>query len=193
MDSKVVNNPWSLFGFFLVLPLLVSFLLAWPFDALLEIKALQNFVYVSGYLFTASSLLLVFILFKRAKVSDYKKDEASKYFLENDAFVDLFLALTTIKNCIENDEVTNLSVNCLRVRHIHTLLVSYGSDTELKAYQKKIKSIYNLLAKHGLFTIGFASETIKLKEMSVQKKEVLVSEIGELLFQLEQRSSLNEQ
>lgn len=180
-------------GFFLVLPLLVSLLVAWSFADLLDNKFLQDFIYLSGYLFTASSLLLVFILFKRSKVSDIKKDEANKKFLEEEAFVDLFLALTTIKACIEKDDVTNLGVNCFKLENIYNMLVSYGSDTDLKAYQNDIKSIYILLGKNDLFTIGLASETIRLKEMSIQKKQNLISEIGKLMLHLQQRSSLNEQ
>ena len=179
---------------FLGLPIILSLLIIWLFDTILDIDLVEKFILISGYLFTASSLILVFILFKKFNVSDYKKSETSRIFLEKYAFDDLYSALKVIRDCVENYEFENLSVSCTTVRNIHNSLTAYEADIDLKAYRNEIKSVVNLVNKHGLSTISNANEVEKLKTMRKSNRRNIISKIDDLMWELDnrKRSRLNE-
>lgn len=194
MKRWFINNKWILILCFLGLPIILSLLIIWLFDTILDIDLVEKFILISGYLFTASSLILVFILFKKFNVSDYKKSETSRIFLEKYAFDDLYSALKVIRDCVENYEFENLSVSCTTVRNIHNSLTAYEADIDLKAYRNEIKSVVNLVNKHGLSTISNANEVEKLKTMRKSNRRNIISKIDDLMWELDnrKRSRLNE-
>lgn len=192
MDKNLKNNIWFLIFCFFVLPLVLSLVLVWRFDSFLNNEFVERFIVVSGYLFTLCSLILVFILFKTFKVSDYKRSVANKNFLEKDASDKLVLSLTIIKDCVNENEVENLFDSCTNVKNIYNSLKIHESDVDLKAYSNEIKSVFSLLNRYSLSSIGYESDVEKLKSMSMANKHSIVLEVDGLLWQLEQRSSLNE-
>lgn len=182
-----MNSKWSLILVFLGLPILLSVLIVWLFDAILDIDLVEKFILISGYLFTASSLILVFILFKKFNVSDYKKSETSRIYLEKHAFDELYSALKIIENCVRNYEVENLSASCAMVRNIHNSLTAYESDIDLKAYRNEIKSVVNLVNKHGLSAITKPYEVERLKSMRKSNRRNILSKIEDLIWELDNR------
>lgn len=185
------NNLWLLLFAFLVLPMLLSFILVLNFNALLDYDFVKDLLSVSGYFFTLSSLILVFILFKTFKPSDYKRSLANDKFLER-ALVDLPSKLTIIKNCVDRNETKGLYESCGMVTDVYNSLIVSESDVDLKAYRTEIKKIFNLVNTYKLSRIGFEADVKKLEKMRSANKRQIIFSIDDLLRQLEQRSSLHE-
>ena len=190
--KKWKNNILVLLSLFFVLPIILSFILVLYFKDFLAHDFVTRFLSISGYLFTLSALILVFILFNTFKVSDYKRSMANEKFLEK-AFDNLPASLTTIKSCLRNNEPEELYESCGIVRGIFKSLQDSESDVDLKAYESEIKAVVNLINKHHLTTIGFDLDFERLKAMSADTKRQIAFTVDDLLLQLEQRSSLNEE
>jgi len=186
-------NIWVLLSLFFVLPIILSLILVLSFKNILENDFVEKIVFTSGYLFTLSSLILVFILFNTFKVSDYKRSAASKKYLEKKAFDKLYTSLTTIKNCVETNQVKDLYTSCMTVRETFNTLKFHDSDVELKAYSNEIKAVVNLINKYKLSTRGLDPKAKELKITPVDGKRKIVETIDTLLWHLQQRSSFHEE
>lgn len=155
---------------FFVLPLVISLILVFEFSAMLDYKVIKNIISVSGYGFTFSSLILVFILYRSFKPSDYNKSVSVQKYLEEVAIEELGSSLGTIKTCIRENEVKGLAESSNTVAHIHGSLKEYEDDVILKAYSNHIKSLFNLINKHGLPSIGLKRDYKKLQKISDNNK-----------------------
>lgn len=162
------------------------------FKTFLEQDFVERFVFTSGYLFTFSSLVLVFVLFNTFKVSDYKKSEANKNFLEKKAFEKLSSSLVIIKDCLSNNETKNLYESCGNVKEVFDSLKVSVSEVELTAYTTEIKPVFSMINKYKLSSIGFHSDVESLKNLSEDDKLIITSKIDVLMRKLEQRRSLDE-
>ncbi|PIC69063.1 hypothetical protein CSV67_05945 [Sporosarcina sp. P2] len=195
MIKKRKNNMRFLFITFFVTPFILSIVIGFNFldlNFLLENENIKSSLDISGYLFTLSSLSLVFILFKNFKRSDYTRFEINKNYLENNAEEKLVHSLTNIKVCLTENTVKDLYSSCIVIKNIYNDLKDEQSDVDLKAYTSEIKSVFNLLNKFKLSSIGFESDIVKFKSITSDNKHYIVGKIDELLWQLKQRSSLNE-
>lgn len=189
---NILKNMWFLFFLFFIFPLLLSVILTWNYTSFLESEKVSNFVSISGYLFTFSSLALVFVLFKTFKLSDHKRSAASKNFLEKKGFKTLSSSLENILHCIEKEETKNLRESCMNVREIFYSLNSYGNDVDLKAYKTDIKDVFNLISRCNLINIGYDGDSEQLKNMPTKDKLAITNAAESLLRYLKQRSSLDE-
>ena len=175
---------------FLLAPIAISLVMVTYFDGFLESDFVQNLILVSGFLFTLSSLLLVFALLNTFNASDHQRSAANDKFLEN-ALEKLVIALTAIKNDVKNTDVKQLYENCAVVTDIHDSLKISDLEVDLKAYTTEIKAVVNLINKHKLSSIGFESDINKLIAINTTDKHNIIVKIDRLLSQLQQRRYLN--
>lgn len=188
--KKIFKNMRTLILWFLVVPILLSFLIVINFNTFLEKAFIQNLILVSGYFFTFSSLLLVFALLNTFNASDHRRSTATDKFLES-APEQLVISLRAIKNNIKNTDVTQLYENCAVVTDIHDSLKISDAEVDLKAYTTEIKAVVNLINKHKLSSIGFESDINKLLAINTTDKHNIIVKIDRLLSQLQQRRYLN--
>ncbi len=178
------SNRWVLIGLFLLLPTIVSLVVVFRFNWLLDNKIIGDFMSVSGYFFTFSSLALVFILLEAFRVSDYQKSIVNKEFLENDAINQLINSLENVKECILKEKVDGLYKSCRNVDHVYRSLTTYEYDVVLRAYSNQIKHVYNLLNRNSFFTFSFEYDVEKLRNISTDVKQHIVSEVDDLSREL---------
>ena len=182
--NRLKNNIWALIGLFFLLPTIVSLVVVFMFNSLLDFKNIRNFMDVSGYFFTFSSLVLVFILLETFRISDYKKSVVNKSFLENDAINQLINSLDLIQKCILEEKVDDLYQSCRNVDHIYKSLKTQEDDVVLSAYSNQIGHIYNLLNRNYFFTFSYDYDVRKLKNIPTDVKQNIVSKVDDLSREL---------
>jgi len=164
------NNVWKLVLYFFILPVLLTILIIYGFSGILEFELTKKILSVSGYLFTLSSLILVFILYQSFKPSDYHKSIRDQKYLDKEGIEELGLSLVNIKVCIINGKVEGLAENSSTVVHIHRSLKKHEEDAILKAYSNYIKKLFNLINTHGLISIGLNKDYKKMSGISRKNK-----------------------
>ncbi|WHX25645.1 hypothetical protein QNH47_16150 [Virgibacillus halodenitrificans] len=180
MKKNLRNNVWILFLLFFVLPIVLSFVLVFKFGEIFDYEIMEKILSISGYFFTLSSLILVFILFRVFRTSDHNKSVSDKEYLEEDAIKELLSSLRIIKACIQKDEVKGLYDSCSDVKHIYHSLNGYEEDVDLKAYSTQIKNLFSLINKHKLTSIGFEHNSEQLKKKSLKDKQKIMEAAGDL-------------
>lgn len=164
--SKLKNKLLPLFLLFFVFPAVISLILVFYFGEILNYGIIKQIISVSGYGFSLSSLILVFILFRSFKPSDYQKTVSEQKYLDEDAIKELGPSLENIKSCISNNEVKGLEASSSAVLHIYRSLTDHKDDAVLKAYSNKLKKLSNLINKHKLPTIGITNDLGEFKRIS---------------------------
>lgn len=182
--NRLKSNIRVLIGLFFLLPTIVSLLVVLKFNWLLDIKIIRNFMDVSGYFFTFSSLVLVFILLETFRLSDYKKSVVNKNFLENDAISQLINSLDMIQKCILEEKVADLYKSCRNVDHVYKSLKTHEDDVVLSAYSNQIGHIYNLLNRNSFFTFSYDNDVGKFKNIPTDVKQDIVSKVDDLSREL---------
>lgn len=182
--NELKSNIYVLIGLFLLLPIIVSLVVVFKFNSLLDNKITGDFILVSGYLFTFSSLILVFILLETFRISDYKKSVVNKDYLENDAITQLINSLDMINKCILEERVKDLYSSCRTVDHIYKSLKTYEKDVVLSAYSNQIGQVYSLLNRNSFFTFSYENDVEKLKNVSTEVKQNIVSKVDDLSREL---------
>lgn len=178
--NKFKNSVWLLFLFFFLFPLGLSLILVFKFNEIVNSEIIKQIISVSGYFFSLSSLILVFILFRRFKSSDFQKTASEQKYLEVDAIKELGSALENIKRCIHKSRVKGLSESSNTVLHIYRSLTEYDDDVILKAYSNKLKKLSNLINKHKLITIGISNDFERLRSISSKHKSEIWSSADDL-------------
>lgn len=165
---------------FLLLPIIISLVLVSKYSEILNSPFIKETISVSGYFFSLSSLVLIFILFRSFRPSDYHKSVSDQKYLDDDAIGDLDSSLKTIKFCIQHNEVKDLVDSCNTVIHIYRSLKEHGDDLILKAYSNQIKDLFNLINKHALQRIGLTSDYEELRAISDSDKLMIWNKTDEL-------------
>lgn len=151
--KKKLNNPNILIIIFLISPTTLSLILSliainsdstqkngWVSDFF------SDFMYFSGYFFTLSSLLLVFILYRKYAPSEHMKNLIRLNHIENKGEEKFLKALEKIyENIISNDFNNNVSEACTTIKVISKNINELESDTYLKSLKIEIEDIVSLL------------------------------------------------
>lgn len=180
MKEKFIDSNAKLFFWFLIFPVIITLIIVYFFKNMLKIEFITYFMSVSGYLFSLTSLILVFILFKTFRFSDYTRAVTDKNYLEKNAKIELIESLTDIQKSLYDNSVPNIIKSYLNIQYIYNSLKNYKEDVILKAYFPELKSIFNILNKYKFYTISIDKDITKWTEIPNDIKSDLYLKVDNL-------------
>lgn len=151
------NNTKNLIICFLITPTVIAIIFSIlevyipsNFKSSTMYSILSNFKEFSSYLYSISSLLLVFILYRKYTHSNYSIDTHRVNYLENQGEEDLLTALNFIylilaENSEDGIDQKKLKRSCIDIKVILNKISSLEDDFYLKALRKDIEGIVSLI------------------------------------------------
>lgn len=192
--KKLRKNNRLLITLFFIFPMIISFVVAFFPNMLLNYIFLEDFMTVSSYLFTLSSLIIVFVLLNSFESSDYHRSDLNKDYLNSDGFKQLIEALDKIEECIKEEKTDGLYDSYRDIGHIKNNLMRENEDVYLKAYISQINKIYNLLSRFNFKRFNFKKSNFKwfnfkssenhFDHLTSDVKEKIVEEVDDLSREL---------
>lgn len=165
----------------------LSFLIAicisiWA-ENIINIKKITTFITVSSWLFSFSSLLLIFLVSEKFRISTFHKSIREKNFLDQDAITKLKDAVQRVRLFTDDQiDIDSLYYNCIDIKYIYSKLKDQKQDTELYSLKNEIGDIFDKINKYKLESIGAAKDTKKWEQIDPSHKE----EIRIIAYSLEQ-------
>ncbi|AKG03391.1 hypothetical protein AAV35_000390 [Salimicrobium jeotgali] len=178
--KKIRSNVWYLILVFFGLPIAITTVIVFCTDGILEATLTKRIMTVSNYLFTVSSLIIVFVLYRNLNPSDYHKDAQEQKYLDENSIDDLYSASRKIKYCIKEQEVEGLAENCSTVSHVYNSLKNHENDVVLKAYQNHLKNLCHLINKNNLISIGLEGDFKTFQSIPKKNKTSIWRKADEL-------------
>lgn len=195
--KKLSKNNWLLITLFFISPMIISFVVAYFPNIFLNYIFLEDFMTVSSYLFTFSSLIIVFVLLNTFEASDYHRSVLNKDYLNSDGVKQLIWALENIEKCILGGKTVGLYKSYRRIGHIKKSLMRQNEDVVLKAYSSQINKIHNLLGRYDFKRfnkeINYESYEDPFDYLTSDVKDKIVGEIDDLSRELKRTYELIEE
>ncbi len=157
ISKNYFNNTKNLVIWFLISPTIIAIIFSIlevyipsNFKSSTIYSLLSNFKDFSSYLYSISSLLLVFILYRKYSHSNYSVDTHRVNYLENQGEEDLLSALNFIYLILANNlkdgiDQKELKKSCINIKVISKKISTLENDVYLKALRYEIEEIVSLI------------------------------------------------
>lgn len=166
----------------LSVPIVVSCILVLFFKNFLEVVEVNLFITISSWFFSLTSVIFIFIVWKKFDEPLYNKEKRDKKYLDKEGIEDLKKAVSYILKFSDSlEDINHLRNHCRTVKYIYDKLRNKNQETELDSLKENIKSFLNLLNKYKLETIGASKNMDEWDKIDIKIK----SEIGLKAFSLE--------
>lgn len=176
------KNYWKPITF-IGLPLFIAICISIWSENIIDIKKITTFITISSWLFSFSSLLLIFLVSEKFRISTFHKNIREKNFLDQDAIAKLKDAVQKVRLFSDNQiDIDSLYDDCRDIKYIYRKLRNQKQDTELYSLKNEIGDIFDKINKHNLESIGAAKDTKKWEQIDPSQKE----EIRIIAYSLEQ-------
>lgn len=153
--KKNLNEPKTLVFGFLIFPTLISASLSitklFFTDKNYWSTFFMSFIDFSSYFYSLSSLILVFVFYRKYSYSDHLKDSYRLKYLESDGEIDFLSAVKCLYESLINSNVigtesdNKIRESCIVIKNIYNKVVELEDDTYLKSLRYEIKDIVSLI------------------------------------------------
>lgn len=179
---KFFKNQWKPI-IFIGFPFLIAIFISIWFENLINIKKITTFITISSWLFSLSSLLLIFLVSEKFRISTFHRNIREKKFLDQDGVTKLKNAVQNIRLFIDDQiEIDSINTACEDIIYIYHKLKNQKQDTELYSLKNEIDDIFSKINQYNLPSIAHDKDIERWKKIDSSVKQT----IGSMAYTLEQ-------